>query len=154
MRKLLIILLVLITIFFLFGCSKKPEEVCYKISDDNERDSCYLDITKNLNVSELSICEKINENNRELCYINLFNNSKTTVDCNDIGTMEIKDTCNMVVGMELSKPFICDVIYDLTKRDNCYFQIINNFNYPLEVSKQICGNIINDYKKNKCFGLI
>jgi hypothetical protein len=156
-----IITILVITLLSL-GCSKtiestkqpestrQPDVICDNISDFGKRDTCYLEISRGMNASDLELCGRIRDKSiGEDCYYQLFNNTRLTIDCS-LQTGNIRDICNMAVGIGMISSQTCGRIINLDKRDNCYYGVASQKGFPPELQSAFCSYILDEERRNEC----
>jgi hypothetical protein len=160
-KKILVIICLVILAVLAMGCGKRGDvpaagpKSCDSLVNYAESDPCYLLMIASEDIRDVAFCDRIVQGGiKEDCYYQIFNKTKETVNCTVIQAAGLRDTCNMVMGIEKMYAAFCDKIINLDKRDNCYYGIASQERFPPEIQNELCNKIYNEKRRNECLKFV
>ena len=123
-----IILYFIILILAINGCSSRQDDLpwqtintsfdCNNLIGQNARDNCLRGIAQS--TQDISICEKVQEQNMDACYIHLSLSSQNLAVCEKISDRNEMHRCYKQIAKEYKNATICVMIEDLTNKYQCF----------------------------------
>jgi hypothetical protein len=162
-KRLIILVCLVAALTFALGCKDNKGGVvpvtqatgCSALGTSDAIDQCYLGRVTTEGITDITFCDKIvGSGSKEDCYYQIFNKTKDTVNCTTMTNLEVRDTCDMVLGIEKMYFPYCDKIINLDKRDNCLYGITSRKIFSSDVQADTCCRIYNEERRKECFELI
>lgn len=123
---------------------EQDPEICYAITKQVYRDSCFKDIGATL--SNLDDCDKIeNRYTKEDCYDQIV---EDIAFCENV-ELDKKDTCFLVIARREQDENICKRISENAEEDWCFLVVATR-----KVDKNICNRISDSELQQRCKGFI
>ena len=145
MKKLYILIVILLTVLLIFGCTQIINlDKCNQISDMNQRDRCYWDSAFEIDSAEpcKNIASLDTKNN---CYYELAWRTEDAQICEQIQDSNKEswlDECYRAVAEVTKNPKLCEKVVDEDWKNYCYASSYGDVSY--------CDKIISEHAKEEC----
>lgn len=118
---------------------------CNRIDDKDSRSSCYFDLA--VNMSDVSMCDKIDTDSRSNCYHRLALILKNVTLCDEVG--DYTGLCYFQVAVISGDPSPCEKLKSQQNKSHCYDRVY----YFLAVgvnNMSICEKVTDENLRSSC----
>jgi hypothetical protein len=126
------------------GCQNNSSTECL-----NENNQCLVQL--GIKNQDMRICDLLNGDNKDSCYLGVGVNSKNSLICDKITNATYKNPCYREVAISILNPSLCTKISNIPneEKDGCYTQVALKTENP-----SLCLQVDNPTTKDICYGNI
>lgn len=103
--------------YFDNALNKGNSSLCEDIIDEQIKDTCYLELARQSNGGDASLCEKMGDSFKDRCYIDAAVKSKDIKLCEEITSETLQQACKAIASNDSS---LCEEISEEDIKNECY----------------------------------